>query len=178
MEAAMAQKAPEAEPAPVEEIAKAEAPEPVVEAPAVTEAPEPVVEAPVVEEAPAAEPTPEESQAALGEVGEAAEVAEEAPQEEIDLEAEEEVREARLKRPSKLYVVQVGAFSSLENADDLAVELKKKGYPSYVQKSHFEKKNTLYLVLVGRYAKRQKADERLQQLKADKINAFIKVLKD
>jgi cell division septation protein DedD len=116
------------------------------------------------------EPAPEELQAAP-------EAAEEAKTGR-DLQAEDEVRQARAQRRTKTYVVQVGAFSSLKNADDLTVKLKKKGYPSYVRISSFKNKKTLYFVLIGRYGDRQMAKDTMQQLKADAINSFIKAIKD
>ncbi len=78
----------------------------------------------------------------------------------------------------KAYAAQVGAFSSLENADSLVVKLKKKGYPAYARVSASREGKTLFLVLIGRYGDMNKALEIVAALKEfEKMDSFVAVLR-
>lgn len=93
-------------------------------------------------------------------------------------EAKEDVSQASPKRRTKTYAVQAGAFSNIENAEELAGRIKKRGYDAYVHISTFKNKGSMYLVLIGRYSDKRMAEDTMQRLKADKINSFVKVLND
>jgi septal ring-binding cell division protein DamX len=92
---------------------------------------------------------------------------------------EKPVSPKKLKpRPKKIYAVQVGAFSSLENADALVIKLKKKGYPSYARLSTSRNNKTFFTVVVGRYKDREKAADMVQAFKVfEKMDSFITVVK-
>jgi len=54
------------------------------------------------------------------------------------------------------YTVQVGAFASFQNANNLTQKLVQKGYPAFIEESAIQGKNT-YRVRVGRLRQRQEA---------------------
>jgi outer membrane protein assembly factor BamD (BamD/ComL family) len=54
------------------------------------------------------------------------------------------------------YTVQVGAFASFQNANNLTQKLIQKGYPAYIEESAIQGKTT-YRVRVGRLSQRQEA---------------------
>ena len=71
------------------------------------------------------------------------------------------------------WTLQVAASRSRATADNLAAELKKRGYPAYVTSGRLNQK-TFYRVRVGTYGTRQGAMAVLQRLKAsDYKNAMI-----
>lgn len=67
-----------------------------------------------------------------------------------------------------LYRVQTGAFSKKTNADNLAAELKKKGFDTYIVQA-----DGLYKVQVGAYSQKANADAMMAKLKAAGYDAFI-----
>lgn len=67
------------------------------------------------------------------------------------------------------YRVQVGAFGSVQNAQDLASEIRKKGFATYVVKV-----NGLHKVQVGAYVNKTNADNQLSRMKSHGYSdAFI-----
>ena len=78
-------------------------------------------------------------------------------------EAESEInilKESEAVSGKKIYTVQVGAFSSEKNAQNLAKEIKDKGFSSYVIKG-----KTLYKVQVGKFKNYKEARNLSQKLK-------------
>lgn len=74
-----------------------------------------------------------------------------------------------IKQPTVLYRVQVGAFSSYDNAVNFSKQVKAKGFDTYVVKS-----GSLYKVQVGAYSKKANADNMLAKMKdAGFKDAFI-----
>ena len=71
------------------------------------------------------------------------------------------------------YTVQVGAFSSLQNAESLVNLLKSYEYESWLRPRSVEDK-TLYFVFVGRFGAREEADKfgRLLQNRSSHITAY------
>lgn len=71
------------------------------------------------------------------------------------------------------YTVQVGAFSSLQNAESLVNLLKSYEYESWLRPRSVEDK-TLYFVFVGRFGAREEADRfgRLLQNRSSHITAY------
>lgn len=67
-----------------------------------------------------------------------------------------------------LYRVQVGAFQSKTNADNLAKQLKSKGFDTYIVLI-----NGLYKVQVGAFSVKANADAMLKKLEAAGYNGFI-----
>ena len=67
-----------------------------------------------------------------------------------------------------LYRVQTGAFSKKTNADNLAAELKKKGFDTYIVQA-----DGLFKVQVGAYSIKANADAIAAKLKAAGYDAFI-----
>lgn len=67
-----------------------------------------------------------------------------------------------------LYRVQTGAFKVKSNADNLAAELKKKGFDTYIAQA-----NGLFKVQVGAYSIKANADVMAAKLKAAGYDAFI-----
>jgi len=67
-----------------------------------------------------------------------------------------------------LYRVQTGAFSKKTNADNLAAELKKKGFDTYIVQI-----GGLYKVQVGAYSQKANANAMMAKLKAAGYDAFI-----
>lgn len=67
-----------------------------------------------------------------------------------------------------LYRVQTGAFSKKTNADNLAAELKKKGFDTYIVQIA-----ELYKVQVGAYSQKENANAMMAKLKAAGYDAFI-----
>lgn len=66
------------------------------------------------------------------------------------------------------YKVQVGAFSSKENATNLQVKLSKASYSSYIVKS-----GSMYKVQVGAFANKANAEKLFKELVAKNFAAFI-----
>ena len=73
------------------------------------------------------------------------------------------------KETKVLYCVQVGAFKSERNANNLAAKLKKKGFATYVVYI-----DGFYKVQVGAYSKKSNAEAMLAKLKAAGYNGIIK----
>jgi cell division septation protein DedD len=74
----------------------------------------------------------------------------------------EVIKESEISSEKKVYTVQVGAFSTEENAQNLAKEIRDKGYQTYVVKG-----KTLYKVQVGEFktsGEAQKISEELKKL--------------
>lgn len=67
-----------------------------------------------------------------------------------------------------LYRVQTGAFNKKPNADNLAAELKRKGFDTYIVQA-----DGLYKVQVGAYGQKANADAMMAKLKAAGYDAFI-----
>lgn len=68
--------------------------------------------------------------------------------------------------PLSAWAVQVGSFSSQDNAERLRDELKKKGYRAFVTRLNDDKR-TLYRVRVGPERDRDRADLLARRLKKD-----------
>lgn len=71
-------------------------------------------------------------------------------------------------QPVTLYRVQTGAFKNRGNADNLAAQLKGKGFDTYIVQV-----NGLYKVQVGAYSKKANADAMMVKIKAAGYDAFI-----
>jgi len=77
------------------------------------------------------------------------------------VEAEVEVvKESEVVSDKKVYTVQVGAFSAEQNAQNLAKEIRDKGYQTYVVKG-----KTLYKVQVGEFKTSEEAKAISEKLK-------------
>jgi len=72
----------------------------------------------------------------------------------------EVIMESEISSEKKVYTVQVGAFSTEKNAQNLAKEIRDKGYQTYVVKG-----KTLYKVQVGEFKNYQEAQNISQKLK-------------
>lgn len=72
----------------------------------------------------------------------------------------EVIKESEISSEKKVYTVQVGAFSTEKNAQNLAKEIRDKGYQTYVIKG-----KTLYKVQVGEFKNYQEAQNISQKLK-------------
>jgi cell division septation protein DedD len=72
----------------------------------------------------------------------------------------EVIMESEISSEKKVYTVQVGAFSTEKNAQNLAKEIRGKGYQTYVVKG-----KTLYKVQVGEFKNYQEAQNISQKLK-------------
>lgn len=72
----------------------------------------------------------------------------------------EVIKESEISSEKKVYTVQVGAFSTEKNAQNLAQEIRDKGYQTYVVKG-----KTLYKVQVGEFKNYQEAQNISQKLK-------------
>ncbi len=70
------------------------------------------------------------------------------------------VKESEIVSDKKVYTVQVGAFSKEINAQNLAKEIRDKGYQTYVVKG-----KTLYKVQVGEFKSYEEAQNISQKLK-------------
>ena len=70
------------------------------------------------------------------------------------------VKESEIVSDKKVYTVQVGAFSKEKNAQNLAKEIRDKGYQTYVVKG-----KTLYKVQVGEFKSYEEAQNISQKLK-------------
>ncbi|MBE3090770.1 MAG: SPOR domain-containing protein [Candidatus Atribacteria bacterium] len=70
------------------------------------------------------------------------------------------VKESEIVSDKKVYTVQVGAFSAEQNAQNLAKEIRDKGYQTYVVKG-----KTLYKVQVGEFKSYEEAQNISQKLK-------------
>jgi len=77
---------------------------------------------------------------------------------------------ATTEKPSNgtLYRVQTGAFKNKPNADNLAAELKRKGFDTYIVQA-----DGLYKVQVGAYSVKSNADAMAAKLKAAGYNTYI-----
>ena len=73
-------------------------------------------------------------------------------------------------RKEYLYSVQVGAFSSEQNAAALVGKLKNKGYDAFTERDGVR---PVYRVLVGRYADPNKASEKAGLLKKEGLKSII-----
>lgn len=72
----------------------------------------------------------------------------------------EVIKESEISSEKKVYTVQVGAFSTEKNAQNLAQEIRDKGYQTYVVKG-----KTLYKVQVGEFKSNEEAQNISQKLK-------------
>ena len=72
------------------------------------------------------------------------------------------------KPSGKLYRVQTGAFSKRNNASNLVMKLKNKGYDAIVIKQ-----GSLYKVQTGAFSVRKNADNLVEKLKKDGFEAFV-----
>jgi len=70
------------------------------------------------------------------------------------------VEESEIVSDKKMYTIQVGAFSKEMSAQDLAKEIRNKGYQTYVIKG-----KTLYKVQVGEFKSSQEANTISEKLK-------------
>jgi cell division septation protein DedD len=80
----------------------------------------------------------------------------------------EVIQESEISSEKKVYTVQVGAFSTEKNAQNLAQEIRDKGYQTYVVKG-----KTLYKVQVGEFKNYQEAQNISQKLKEFGYPFFI-----
>jgi FtsZ-interacting cell division protein YlmF len=80
----------------------------------------------------------------------------------------EVIKESEISSEKKVYTVQVGAFSTEKNAQNLAKEIRDKGYQTYVVKG-----KTLYKVQVGEFKNYQEAQNIAQKLKELGYHFFI-----
>ena len=71
-----------------------------------------------------------------------------------------------LQQGTFYYCVQVGSFSSEQNALRMAGELKKRGYEAEVSEGVLGEK-TFYRVRIGRFRSRPEAEEQLKRLKGE-----------
>lgn len=71
-------------------------------------------------------------------------------------------------KPTKLYRVQIGAFSKKANADALAAKAKRAGYSPYI--AH---EGALFKVQIGAYSVKANADKVAAELKRKGFNVFI-----
>lgn len=67
-----------------------------------------------------------------------------------------------------LYKVQCGAYSKKSNADNLASNLKKCGFDSYI----YRDTDGLYKVQCGAYSKKENAEKQVQAIKAKGFSAY------
>lgn len=101
-------------------------------------------------------------------------------------ETEPEEREVLPKKPAPppanrvstpAWVVQVGSFSNRTNADKIAVQLKKKGFSSFIERADING-NRVYRVRVGPETSKSKAERMLakldQELKVHKLKGSLK----
>lgn len=72
----------------------------------------------------------------------------------------EVIKESEISAEKKVYTVQVGAFSTEKNAQNLAQEIRDKGYQTYVVKG-----TNLYKVQVGEFKSNEEAQNISQKLK-------------
>lgn len=68
----------------------------------------------------------------------------------------------------QLYRAQVGAYSSLQNATNMAAKIKSLGFDTYMVKV-----GNLYKVQTGAYSNKANADAQVKKLKAKGLDAFI-----
>lgn len=68
----------------------------------------------------------------------------------------------------QLYRVQVGAYSSLQNATNMVAKIKALGFDTYMVKV-----GNLYKVQTGAYSNKANADAQVKKLKAKGLDAFI-----
>jgi len=78
------------------------------------------------------------------------------------------VKESETVSDKKVYTVQVGAFSKEENAQNLAKEIRDKGYQTYVVKG-----KTLYKAQVGEFKSYEEAQNISQKLKELGYPVFV-----
>ena len=73
---------------------------------------------------------------------------------------------------TKYYIIQIGAFKSLKNANRLHRNAAKKGYESYIQKSK-SGGETIYKVRAGKFSNKDYAYNIVRKLKRDKFSVKI-----
>ncbi len=78
------------------------------------------------------------------------------------------LKESEIVSEKKVYTVQVGAFSSEKNAQNLAQEIKEKGFDTYVIQGE-----NLYKVQVGEFKSSEEAQKVSQKLKELGYPIFI-----
>ncbi|OGD15818.1 hypothetical protein A2V47_01400 [Candidatus Atribacteria bacterium RBG_19FT_COMBO_35_14] len=78
------------------------------------------------------------------------------------------VKESEIVSDKKVHTVQVGAFSTEQNAQNLAKEIRDKGYQTYVVKG-----KTLYKVQVGEFKSYEEAQNISQKLKESGYPIFV-----
>lgn len=78
------------------------------------------------------------------------------------------VKESEIVSDKKLYTVQIGAFSKEINAQNLAKEVRDKGYQTYVVKG-----KTLYKAQVGEFKSYEEAQNISQELKELGYPVFV-----
>ncbi|MGB3942821.1 MAG: SPOR domain-containing protein [Candidatus Manganitrophaceae bacterium] len=75
---------------------------------------------------------------------------------------------------ARLYTIQVASFTEKKGAETLIDQLKRKGYPVYLETGEIHRKGRFYRVRVGHYSSRaeaQKEGERIGQ--AEKLNFLV-----
>lgn len=77
-----------------------------------------------------------------------------------------------VKKRTKYYIIQLGAFGSLKNAKKLVRRLSRKGYDSYVQKVA-KGGDVFYRVRGGKFSNKTYAKKLLRRLKRDRFSAKI-----
>lgn len=76
--------------------------------------------------------------------------------------ARHSVKNSDVKRD---YIVQIGAFTKRENAEELLKKLKSKHYPVFIKTLNHEKHGQMFLVRLSPYEDRFEADRQLSRLK-------------
>ena len=78
------------------------------------------------------------------------------------------VEKPKAKSPISSWVIQVGSFSSKQNAENLVKELRKSGYAAFMERAEVKSK-VLYRVRVG-----PEADKKLAEKMLGKLNKALK----
>jgi len=88
--------------------------------------------------------------------------------------AETEVPEAAVPKPDKKYTLQVSAFQSKAEADELVKKLQGQGLRPYLSATAVPNKGTWYRVRVGTYPSKQKAADAKRKFESEQnLTAYI-----
>jgi len=77
------------------------------------------------------------------------------------------------KKPSKVFVIQVGSFRKENRASLLVKKLKKEGYEAYIVKKDLRDKGIWYRVWVGNFLDKKEANSVLDKIKKKYPKSFI-----
>lgn len=81
--------------------------------------------------------------------------------------------------PRTVYSVQIGAFVSKANADELMMLMKDKGYEARLLSFHKGKEDVLYTVSIGEFMDRQKAKKKAGEFtEKEKRPSFVRPIKE